>query len=71
MTPTDKLIKALSILKHETNKDSINPSATQKKYREGIKDGMEFVIEYIETNVLEGLENEPQATIRSRKIPSR
>lgn len=71
MTPTEKLIKALSILKYETNKDSINPSATQKKYREGIKDGMEFVIEYIENNVLEDLENEPQATIRSRKIPSR
>ena len=58
MIPTEKLIKALSILKYETNKDSINPSSTQNKYREGIKDGMEFVIEYIENNVLEDLENE-------------
>ena len=58
MTPTEKLIKALSILKYETNKDSINPSATQNKYREGIKDGMEFAIEYIENNVLEESENE-------------
>lgn len=58
MIPTEKLIKALSILKYETNKDSINPSSTQNKYREGIKDGMELVIEYIENNVLEDLENE-------------